>query len=67
MVADHLHGAAQVVGLHVFGPHKGRRTIRPDQVYLGMTVAKHMDMSWFMVVCEDDDAQPMRSMDGDRG
>jgi hypothetical protein len=65
LVADQLHGAPQIVGLHIFSPNKSWRTVRPDQVDLGMTIPEHMHMGWFMVVCEDDDAQPMRSIDRD--
>jgi len=46
-----------------FSPDKGWRTVRPDQVDLGMTIAEHMHMGGFVIVCEDDDAQPMRPMD----
>jgi len=65
LVADQLHGATQITGLHVFSPDKGWRTVRSDQVNLGMTIAEHMHMGGFVIVCEDDDAQPMRPMDRD--
>jgi len=65
LVADQLHGATQITGLHVFSADKGWRTVRPDQVYLGMTIAEHMHMGGIVIVCEDDDAQPMRPVDRD--
>jgi len=30
LVTDQLHGTAQIVRLHAFGPNKGRKTIGPD-------------------------------------
>jgi len=44
-------------------PDKGWRTVRPDQVDLGMTIAEHMHMGGLVIVCENDDAQPMRAVD----
>jgi hypothetical protein len=58
LVADQLHGATQITGLHIFSLDKGWRTVRPDQVYLGMTIAEHMHMGRFVIVSEDDDAHP---------
>jgi hypothetical protein len=64
LVADQLHGALQIGRLHVFGPDKGRGTVSPDQVDLGLTVSEHMHMGWFVIVVEDDDAQTMRPIAG---
>jgi hypothetical protein len=66
LVTDQLHGTAQIVRLHAFGPNKGRKTIRPDEVDLGLSVPEHMHMGWFVVVSEDDDAQTMRPGNCDR-
>jgi hypothetical protein len=65
LVVDKLHSAAQIVRLHVFGPDKGWQTVRPDQVYFGLTVPEHMHMSWLVVVGKDDDAQTVRPVDRD--
>jgi hypothetical protein len=65
LVANHLHGAAQIIRLHILSPDKGWGAVRPDQVYLGMAIAEHMHMGRFVIVCEDDDAQPTRPVDRD--
>jgi len=56
LVTDQLHGTAQIVRRHAFGPNKGRKTIGPDEVDPGLSVPEHMHMGWFVVISEDDDA-----------
>jgi len=65
LIADQLHGPPQVIRLHSFGPDKAWNPVRPDQINLGLSITKHMHMGWFMIVCENDDAQPVRPIDCD--
>jgi hypothetical protein len=65
LVLDDLHGAAHIVPLHALGPDKRWSPVRPDQVDLDLPVTEHMHMGRLMIVCEDDDAQTMRSVYGD--
>lgn len=65
MIADDLDRTADLVALHIPGPDQNRRSVRADQIDFGLTIAKHVHMGWFVVVGVDDDAQPMRPVDGD--
>jgi hypothetical protein len=67
LVADHLHGAAQVIRFHPFGLNKDGNPVRADQINLGLSITEHMHMGWLMIVCEDDDALPVRPIDCDHG
>jgi hypothetical protein len=54
LVADQLHGPPQVICFHSFSPDKTWNPVRSDQINLGLSIPKHMQMGWFMIVCEDD-------------
>ena len=65
LITDDPHRPAQIVCFHALHPHKRRKTIRPDQVDLGVTVTEHMHMGWFVIVGKDDGAQTLRTKDTD--
>ena len=65
LVRDDLHGPAHIVPLHALSPDKSRSPVRPDQIDLDLPITGHMHMGRLMIVCEDDDAQTMRSAYGD--
>jgi len=67
LVADHLHGTAQIVRLHAFGPDESRNPVRSDQIDLGLPITEHMHMGWLVIVREDDDAQTMRTVNRNHG
>jgi len=61
---DDLHSPAHIASFHTLGSEKNRSPIRPDQIDLDLPVAEHVHMGRLMVVCEDNDAQTMRSVYG---
>jgi hypothetical protein len=65
LVTNHLHSPAQIVRLHTLCPDKSRSPVWTDQVDLGLPVSKDVDMSRLVVVRENDDAQPIGSVDRD--
>jgi hypothetical protein len=60
-----LHRPTHIVPFHALSPDKSRITIRPDQVNFDLPITEHMHVGRLMIVCENDDAQTMRSVYSD--
>jgi hypothetical protein len=67
LLFDHnLHRVAHVAALHPFDGHDLRRAICAKQIDFGVPVSEHMDMGRRVVIDEDDEAQAMGAVDGNR-
>jgi hypothetical protein len=60
-----VHGAANLIALHAYGPNQLRRASRAGEIDLRLPVAEHMNVGRLVVVAEYDDAQAMRTVDRD--
>jgi hypothetical protein len=61
---DGFESAPKLALCHLLRPDHNRTALGWDQVDLCVPIAEHMDMSRFMIVGEDDDAQTMRAENG---
>jgi hypothetical protein len=59
------HRAAHFVSLHIRRPDQLGRSAPTCQVDLGVPITEDMHVGRFVVIAEDNDAQPMRAMNGD--
>jgi len=57
LLDDDPHEPPRIAALHALDGHDLRRAVRPDQVDLGVTVTKGVNMYRRMVIGEDDDAK----------
>lgn len=64
MIADNLNRTADLIAFHVPRPDQDWKAIRANQIDLGLAIAKNVHMGRFVIVSEDDDAQPICSIDG---
>jgi hypothetical protein len=67
LLDDNPHCAANVAALHAFNGHNLKHAINAKQVYLGVTIAEHMDMRRLVIINENNDVETICSMDRDHG
>lgn len=63
MLRHKAKGATYFGSRHPHGPIQFRRI--GSDVDLHFAIADHMHMGRLVIVCEDDDAKPVRAQDGD--
>jgi hypothetical protein len=58
LLGNQFHNAADVAPLHAINPNQFWTATGSQKINLGLTVTKNMDMGWFVIIQEDDNANP---------
>jgi hypothetical protein len=67
MVGDKRHRTPDLVSLHAIGSNQLGRSVRANEVDLGLSVPEDMDVSGFVIIEIDNDLKSMRAQDRHHG